>query len=446
MIKQRFSRFRSYLGSEGLGPFLARALAGSAMVQFAGMAFAFLVGVQLARGLGASGFGYYGMAMAIITVATLPAAMGLPKLVMREVAAADARDDAPAVLGVLRWATRASWRMSLLVSLLVAGGAAVAFARGSTVLGFAVLAGIPMIPLLPLANIRAGALRALHRVVLSQLVMVLLRPMGLSILLFALLIANRPITAPGAVALTTLVAAAVLIAAQVMLKPRLPKAEPRLDEHRSWLSSTIPMALSDAVQSLQWQLATIALGLLATAAEVGILRVATSTAIVTGVPAIILASAVVPMFARLHAVGEHAQLQRLATLGARLQFTAVAMIVLPLMVGAEFLLSTLFGPTFAPAAPTLRILLIGQLITTAFGANGALLNMTGHERRVTRGVGIGLALNISLVLLLAGHWGSVGTAVAVVASQLCWNLLLWWDARRLLGIDTSIAGARVGHR
>ena len=64
--------------------------------------------------------------------------------------------------------------------------------------------------------------------------------------------------------------------------------------------------------------------------------------------------------------------------------------------------------------------------------------MTGHERRVTRAMAIGLVVNLALVVALVPVWGTPGAAVGMVGSMLVWNLLTWNDARRLLGIDTSL--------
>jgi hypothetical protein len=49
------SRGRDYIGGEGLGPYLVRSVAATGAVRLAAMAATFLVGVQLARGLGVSG-------------------------------------------------------------------------------------------------------------------------------------------------------------------------------------------------------------------------------------------------------------------------------------------------------------------------------------------------------------------------------------------------------
>ena len=99
-------RLRSYLTNGGLGPILVKALVGSAGIRSVGMAFGFLVGIQLARGLGAAGYGVYGLAMAIISLITTPTEFGLPQLVMREVASAHVRSDWSLIRGILRWSNR----------------------------------------------------------------------------------------------------------------------------------------------------------------------------------------------------------------------------------------------------------------------------------------------------------------------------------------------------
>jgi hypothetical protein len=39
-------------------------------------------------------------------------------------------------------------------------------------------------------------------------------------------------------------------------------------------------------------------------------------------------------------------------------------------------------------------------------------------------------------------WGDLGAAAAMLVWQFVWNLLTWLDARRLLGVDTSLLPAR----
>jgi O-antigen/teichoic acid export membrane protein len=441
-MRQRIARARSYVTGEGLGAFLVRSVAGTGAVQLLGMAVGFLVGVQLARGLGVSGYGYYGIAMAVITLATIPGTLGIPKLVTREVAAAHSRGDAGAIHGVLRWADRTCWRISVAIAFALAIGAAIAWARGAPLLGAAILFGAPMIALLPLASIRAGALRGLHDIVLGQLSNMLVRPLAMSILLFVGFSAGVAIGAPTAMALNSVTAVGALVLTQYWLARRLPAGEPvrSAEQERGWMASSIPMALTDAVQSLQQQLSVLVLGILAAPAEVGLFRVAIAILPVIAVPTTVVNVVVLPMISRLHSEGDRPRLQRLVTASALMRFTGVVLLSLPLLFAAEPLLRLVFGESYVPAANTIRIVAFASMIGSAFGPNAAVLNMTGHERRVTRAVSIALILNVAVIALLAPRLGSLGSAIGILAGQICWNLLLWIEAKRRLSVETSIFG------
>lgn len=441
-MKERINRARRYVTGEGLGPFLVRSVAGSGAVQLAGMVATFLVGVQLARGLGVTGYGYYGIAMAVITLATIPGTFGIPKLVTREVAAAQLRKDPSLMFGVIQWADRVCGRISALIAAAMAIGALVAWRSGSPVLGLAILLGAPMVALLPLSAVRGAALRGLHRIVLGQLANVLIRPLAMSILLFAIFVAGVAIGAPTVMALNSIIAAVALLLTHRWLARSLPAdrpPQPNIDA-RGWLATSIPMALGDVITTLQRQLAVLLLGILTVPGEVGLFRAAIATAAVLMVPVTVVNIVVLPMFSRLHSEGDHARLQKVVTASALIQFAGVLLLSLPLFLAAGPLFALVFGSSYAAAADTIRVLAVGAVIAAAAGPNAALLNMTGHERRVTRAVAIALVVNIALVGLLAPTWGSLGTAAGVVAGQCCWNAMLWLDARRRLSVDTSVLG------
>ena len=442
MIPKLIRSGRAYWTGEGLGSFLVRSVAGTGAVQLAGMAVGFLVGVQLARGLGVSGYGYYGIAMAVITLATIPGTLGIPKLVTREVAAAQTRGDVGAMLGVLRWADRTCWRVSAAIAVVLAIGAAIAWREGAPLVGAALLFGAPMIVLLPLASIRAGALRGLHDIVLGQLSNMLIRPLAMAILLFVGFSAGAAIGAPTAMALNSITAIGALALTQYWLGRRLPAGQPARSagQERGWLASSIPMALTDAMNSLQQQLSVLVLGVLAAPAQVGLFRVAIAILPVIAVPSTVVNLVVLPMISRLHTEGDHARLQRLVTASALMRFAGVVVLSLPLVFVAEPLLRLIFGESYVPAADTIRIVAGASIVGAAFGPNAAVLNMTGHERRVTRAVSTALVVNVAVIALLAPSLGSVGCAIGVLAGQIWWNVQLWIDARRRLSLETSIFG------
>lgn len=403
------------------------------------MAVSFAVGVQLARALGASGYGYYGMALAIISIAGVPGEMGLPRLVTREIAAAGARKDLGMIFGVLRWADSMSWRISALVMIGVVIADLIISPGSLSALETAMLFGAPIIPLLTLARIRGGALQGLQYVVRGQIPDVLLRPMVLSVLIFAVLLSGATFSPAVAMGLNSIAAAVAFIVAHRWLKERLPQRPAEMTKAgRHWLASSVPMGLTDGMRIIQSEVSVLLVGFIAAPFDAGVFRIANVTSFMAATPVAIINFVAFPVIARLYAEKNIPQLQRVLTRLAQAQFVGVLLLCLPLLIAPHFLLNLIFGHEFATAGRSLRILTAAQLITSAFGLNAAVLNMTGHERRVTRAMVIALIFNLTALPIMTYLWGRPGAASALATALIIWNVLTWWDARRLLGVETSV--------
>jgi O-antigen/teichoic acid export membrane protein len=306
------------------------------------------------------------------------------------------------------------------------------------------LAGAPVIPFMALAKLDGAALRALNQVVRGQIPVFLLKPLAMSVLLFVMIVGGLTLNPWNAMAINALTALAAWLLTRIWLKDLLPRAAHAVPvrEGRRWFASMVPMALTDGMRMLQTQLSVLILGLLSTAGDVGLFRIAVSTAVVLMVPQAVIIPVVLPLISRLYVQKDMARLQLLLGRAAQVQFGGVLLLSLPLLIAPTPILSLVYGAEYAPAANVLRIVLLGQLISTAFGMNAAVLNMTKHERRVTRAMAAGLVLNATSIALLLPIWGITGAAVGFAMSMLAWNVLAWIDAWRLLGIDTSFVGIR----
>lgn len=441
LFVEQFNRTRAYLAGPRLGPFLIRSLAGSAGVQAGGLVLTFLVGVQLARGLGVKSYGYYGMAMSVIAIATVLSGLGLPKLITREVAAVQARNDHGLLFHVLRWADRTCWRISAAVAVATVITAAILWRADSKVLAAAILFGAPMIALNSLASIRAGALRGLQHIVKAGIPNTIVRPLVMSVALFAIFLAGSRLQPATAMALNSVTALASLLLINHWLGKILPKERPpAASSEGGWLASSIPMAVSDMIGTLQRQASVLVLGILTIPLQVGLFRVSTSTAAVLAVPITLVNVVFMPVVSKLHTERDRGRLKKLVTSTARTQLLGVFLLALPLLFAAAPLLGLVFGSRYEAAANATRILAAGMIISSVCGPNVALLNMTGHERRVTRAVLIALLVNLSLLVLGGAEWGSAGAAAAFAIGQLSCNILLLMDARRRLSLDTSVFG------
>ena len=437
MIGRRLSQIRAYLAGEGLGPLLVRALAGSAVVRVAAMVASFVVGVQLARILGVEGYGYYGLALSIITLANIPAELGISRLVTREVAASSAGGDIGQMSGVLRWAFRTSGLISLLVMVALAA-AGIVLMQAKPALGGCLLAGAPLVLFMTLARVSGGALQGVNRIVRGQIPANLIRPVLLSLFLLLAYMVRVAVLPVAAMALNSLAAAAVFVIAFSWQMRHVPRARPsEAIAGKSWIKSSIALAMTQAVFLLQSELSILLVGVVASPSAVGLLRIAIASANVSAASNAIVVHVGAPLLARLYAEADQRRLQKAVTALAWVQLAGVLVVCAPLAAWPGPLIRLVFGGDFAGAADALRILAIGQIVNAAFGPNGTLLNMARHERRVTRAMTFSLIVALVLVPLLTIAIGIAGAAIAMLASILTWNLILWRDAKRMIGIDTS---------
>lgn len=434
-------RARKYLAGPELGPLLIKAVIGSAGLRIAGMFFGFLVGVQLARGLGVEGYGIYGLAMSIIALLTVPTEFGLPQLLTREVAAMQVAKDWGRLRGILKWSSKTVLLTSAAIAIAVMVWLAAAERDLNSPLAMTLIVGLFMVPLVALGGLRGATLRGLQHIVKGQLPDTLVRPASFSLLLFVVPLLTVPLNPALAMALGWVSAAFAFGVAAAMLRKNLPPeihdAIPHI-QSRAWWSSTLPMALTEGMRVLQGHLVILLLGGMATVAMVGIFRVASSVALLVAVPATLLNVVGAPIIARLHAQGDRARSQRFLSWVALGMVGGTLLLTLPFIVAGVPLLSIAFGVEFGDANSPLLVLCGSAVINGFFGANATLLNMTGHQARVTRASGLSVALLLLVSPPLINSLGVNGAAIATALAMLAWNILMWRDARRLLAMDTSL--------
>ena len=111
--------------------------------------------------------------------------------------------------------------------------------------------------------------------------------------------------------------------------------------------------------------------------------------------------------------------------------------------GAPWLLA-LFGPGFPEAAGALRLLILAGIVRALSGPADIALNMCGAQRAATR-IGA-LSMIVAALALPAGALvgGGSGVAAAVLLSVTLRKGLLWWQARKRLGLSCDILSALRG--
>jgi O-antigen/teichoic acid export membrane protein len=167
-----------------------------------------------------------------------------------------------------------------------------------------------------------------------------------------------------------------------------------------------------------------------------------------------LSASLAPSFSALMGRNDPAGLRRLFHTSTRWLCLVGGAIGLTLLLGG-FPVLGLFGPAFRQGYGVLCILVLGQMVSAAFGANGTLITMTGHPKvNLANSMVLGLG-NLGLCLLLVPRYGAFGAASAAAASLIVTNLvraieIRWilkmgpWDRTILKPFAVLGAGAAAG--
>ena len=423
-----------------LGSTLARETSISLFLKISQAFFSFMTTVLLARILGAEGYGIYAYAFAFVSLLSMPAQAGLPTLVVRETTRGMAEERLGLVKGLWKWATKVVVFISLAFIAIV--GFVFLILKGNK-LGlkeWTFLWALLLVPFMSLGNLRGAALRGLHKVVTGQLPEFFIRPaLFLTFLYIAGFFLHQKLDPPQAMALNVVASVVAFIIGAWLLYRNIPssvyKASP-IYEGKRWLESLIPLAFIAGMWVINNQTDIVMLGIFKPPAEVGIYRVAVQIALLASFGLQAVNMVVAPRFAYLYTKGKMKKLQYLVTRSAQAILAFNLLVTVFFVLFGKIFLNLVFGKDFILAYIPLLILLIGQLVNSASGSVGVLLNMTGHEKDTALGLTLAAGVNVLLNLILIPPLGSEGAAIATAVSMIIWNIILWWLAKKRLGINS----------
>ena len=440
---------RKLMSGSGLRAQLLRGGMGSMAVKVTHALLAFFLAVVLARTLGPEGYGVYAFALAVLMLAAIPAKAGMPVLVVRETARAQSNENWALMRGLWRWATRWVLLFSLIVMGVVAavlfGVTGLEHPRAATL-----AAGLFLIPLLALANIRGAALRGLRRVVQGQFPESVFRPALLLMAVLAVVfVVGRPdaLTPERVMGLYVAAALAAFVLGAWMLfrsRPAGVKAAPKPEyKNALWRHSVLPLALIAGLQIINQQTDIVVLAIFREDTEVGIYRAAYQLAMLAVFGLQAMNMVVQPHFARLYEQDEMMRLQKLVTTSARVILLIALPVVLVLLFLGEHVIALVFGEPYREGAFALGVLASAQLVNASMGSVGPLLNMSGYERDTARAVGAAASGNLVLNFILVPMYGMAGAAVSTALTLVMWNLLLRYYVKKRLGLEVFAIGIRV---
>jgi O-antigen/teichoic acid export membrane protein len=415
---------------------LHKLLAAGAVVQGAGLLLTVLIGVQLARYLGAADYGTYGLAMAVISIASVVAQFGLPLFGTREAARPNAN-----LRRLLGWLAPRSLAIALGVSLALSAIlvlAAPQWLQGRE--GLIVLIGALVAGLALQATV-VGVLRGSGRNVTGQIVDLLLRPALIVVAIFVLhRAASVTVTAAMGVQLGA-VLFCLMLSLALVLGPR-PEHSPSESFHfPRWTVTSSTYMTNGLLGALNGSYPMIVAGLFISGPELGVLRVALSAAILLDLPATVANITAAPLLARQSAAGDRRGLAHTVSHTTTTCFALTLCGWLVLLLAGKSIIAAVFGTEYVGAHVPLLILGAGQLIIAAFGVSNSYLNLTAREGLVTRAFLLSVPLGIASSIVLVRLLGLNGAAMGPVVMAATWHVYVFGFRRREIDAPMSLVAA-----
>jgi O-antigen/teichoic acid export membrane protein len=424
-----------------LGTQLARDALGTLGLRIASSVFALAAALLLARLLGATRYGAYAWAVAWVTVLSIPATLGMERLLVRNIAAYAMGGDWGALRGLLRRSIQWVLATSLLIGLMTALVSIFVDWRHPA-LRDALLAALLMLPMMSMISLYQGGLQGFRRVVVALAPEQILRPLLFIGLVVVLRLRQVPLGAVEAVLLQVAATFAGFAVTWRLFARTLPTelrtAAPTYAS-RTWSTSAVSMLVISAVVLIYARLDVIMLGALRGAKAAGIYSSAVSAASMILLPLGAANMALAPLVPRLYAARRERELSINVRRISRIVFAATAVAALTLGILASPTLG-LFGGEFRAGAAALQVLLLAQTVTAFSSTSVMLLTMTDNEHAAAAWIAAAALLNVVLDVALIPPWGLVGSSIATLAASAVQMTALSVLVRRRLGIDSTVLG------
>jgi len=428
-------------GSGSLQAEMVQGTGGTFVLRVVSTGLGFITSVVLARILGAESYGTYAYAFSWVAVLVIPATMGMPTLLTRDVSKYDAKGDWGSLRGILRWSDRIVLAASMGLAFL---GVAVIWLFGGD-LGrqtqTTLWVSVTLLPFLAFVRIRKGSLRGLGHVVKSQLPQkFILKGAFLLFIGFAYLFIE--LSAPVAMGLRALAAGVACLTAVALVRSYLPDASWQTSpeyHRRDWANSAFPLLLIAGADVLDQRISVIMLGSMVGPEAAGVFDVARRG---VGFVAFCLGAVnmpLAPIIARLYTNGQKERMQQVVTKAAQVALIGSTPIAGGLIFYGEYFFQ-LYGGEFTRGTMALSILCVGQLINATVGSVVQIFNMTNNEYYIVWTKLSASTFNVMLNLFLIPRFDIEGAALAVTISMMTWNILLSVLIYKKLNINTTVVG------
>ena len=439
---------KSYAKPE-LKSIILKASSASMIIKVASLGLSFILAAILSRTIGVEGYGIYSFAFAVVSLLAVPTQLGLPDLLMRQVAWYKASGEWGLLKGVIARSNQLVISIALLVSLSGLFFFIIARPEKFDAHFWAIPVSLLLIPFLSLSGLRMAVLRGLRRTIIGQLPEEIIRPtiMILMLSVSVILMGREWLDPTKALSMAVGAAVVAFFSGAAMLFFSLPQqAKSAHSEYRNkeWLSASLPFTVMAGTQVINTKSDILLLGVLGGVEDVGLYAVATKMASLVYFARMAIIQVVGPQIAHSWRKGEIGVVDKLVLWAGRMSFCLGVLVAVGYFSYGEVILSSIFGEKFAPAFPALMVLTFAWTFAVFTGIPNSLLKMAGYEKVAMLGMGIAAISNVVLNITLIPIYGLLGAAVATATSVVVQHSYMSYYSFKKTGIDTFSIRLRGG--
>jgi len=396
----------------------------------------FITGIFLARNLGSENYGLYSLIMSIAMLVGIPITAGLPNFFVREVSSMIARRSFSDIYIVYLLYIKL-----LIMYFILTVGLVIILVYFN--LDFykkvdsQVIFILPFFPLImSMLLVQCASFRGMGYVILGQLPFSIISPFVFLVLLIVLYF-NNLFNYEKVVLFKIISLIIPLFVGSCFLIKKIRNFKNKINfNYRLNYKSLLSLTLIGGFQILLENIDLIIIGIFRDLGEVGVYRVCVQMGSIVSFGLVSINQILHPEIARLYAQKNLFELQKIINFSSKIILVLGLFFVCLYIIFGKFILTSIFGSEYSEGYLILVVISIAQLINSAFGSVGAILNMTGNEIYTLKGMMISLIMNVFLNILLIPSYGMIGAAISLTFSYLIWNMMLRYYVKKIIFIES----------
>lgn len=397
----------------------------------------FATQLALARMYGPTQLGFYALGASVFALIASLAQFGMDQGLVRYVAEHRARGDVSSVRGTILFALGVTFLCSLAFagSLFLGAGFLADKVFDKPFLEVVFKAFSVAIPPYIVMSMALVATQGFQTMKPSSYVQQILQPLsGFGLIVVFYLLGAQIMGAVTAFVISMFIGAAVSLPYLNLIFPKLlDHATSSRSEPLTILSVSIPMGVVNLTRYLNaWGAVTI-MGIMATAADVGIYNTAARTGMLQGLILIAFSGIFNPIISDLYSRGLLHDLGSMYQDVCRWIFTGSLAMFLPMVFLAKEVMAV-FGAQFVRGWPVLILIAGAQLFNSSVGPTNRILAMTGNQKMLMIVLLGSTAVSLGGSVILIPLYGAMGAGLATAVGIVLYNAIAVVVTYRLLGV------------